>query len=111
KVQYRGQRKWYQHKPEPVIDSHDITLLWDTQVQTDRTVIANKPDIILKNKKQKHCLLIDVAIPSDYNLIQKVAEKKLKYKDLQIEIQRMWSMKTSVVPIVIGATGLTPKST
>jgi hypothetical protein len=35
------------------------------------------------------CLLIDVAIPSDRNILQKEAEKKLKYKYLSTEIQRM----------------------
>jgi hypothetical protein len=40
--------------------------------------LANRPDIIVKNKKDKTYLLIDVAIPSDKNVIQKEAEKKLK---------------------------------
>jgi hypothetical protein len=40
--------------------------------------LANRPDIIIQNKKDKTCLLIDVAIPSDKNVIQKEAEKKLK---------------------------------
>jgi hypothetical protein len=37
-------------------------------------------------------MLIDVAIPEDRNVIKKVAEKLLKYKDLIIEIQRMWNV-------------------
>ena len=41
-------------------------------------IIANRPDII-KNKKEKTCTLIDVAIPADRNVVQKEAEKKLKY--------------------------------
>jgi hypothetical protein len=41
-------------------------------------VLANRPDIIIRNKKDKTCLLIDVAIPSDKNVIQNEAEKKLK---------------------------------
>uniref|UniRef100_A0A8D8ZI32 Uncharacterized protein n=1 Tax=Cacopsylla melanoneura TaxID=428564 RepID=A0A8D8ZI32_9HEMI len=98
--------KWYQHTPEPVINTPEVTIIWDTQVQTDRAIKANKPDIIIKDKKQKKCLLIDVAVPSDYNITQKEAEKSLKYKDLQIETQRLWNMKTTVVPVVIGATGL-----
>jgi hypothetical protein len=37
-------------------------------------------------------MLIDVAVPGDRNVIQKEAEKILKYKDLTIEIQRMWNV-------------------
>jgi hypothetical protein len=72
--------------------------------------LANRPDIIIKNKKDKTCLLIDVATPSDKNVIQKEAEKKLKYENLSIEIQRMWNMKCFVVPVIIGATGIVSKS-
>jgi hypothetical protein len=43
--------------------------------------LANRHDIIIKTK-DKTCLLIDVAIPSDKNIKQKKAEKKLKYKNL-----------------------------
>jgi hypothetical protein len=71
--------------------------------------LANRPDIIVKNK-DKTCLLIDVAIPSDKNVIQKEAEKKLKYKNLNIEIQRMWNMKCFVIPVIIEATGIVSKS-
>jgi len=38
------------------------------------------------------CILIDVAISGDRNVIKKEAEKILKYKDLTIEIQRMWNV-------------------
>jgi hypothetical protein len=55
--------------------------------------------------KDKICLLIDVAVPSDRNVIQKESEKKLKYKNLSIEIQRMWNMKCFIIPVIIGATG------
>jgi transcriptional antiterminator len=38
-------------------------------------------------------MLIDVAISGDRNVIKKEAEKILKYKDLTIELQRMWNVK------------------
>jgi hypothetical protein len=50
-------------------------------------------------------MLIDVAIPGDRNVIKKEAEKILRYKDLTIEIQRMWNVKANVIPVLIGATG------
>jgi len=55
-------------------------------------------------------MLIDVAIPGDRNVIKKEDEKILKYKDLTIEIQRMWNEKTRVIPVIIGATGTSSKS-
>jgi hypothetical protein len=38
------------------------------------------------------------------------AENILKYKDLTIEIQRIWNVKTKVIPVIIGATGTISKS-
>jgi hypothetical protein len=64
---------WYSHIPKPVTEHEDVTVLWNQGIQTDREVMANMPDIIVKNKKDKTCLLIDVAIPSDKNVIQKEA--------------------------------------
>ena len=50
-----------------------------------------------------------MSVPSDANITTKEFEKKSKYKNLEIEIQRMWQMKTKVVPIVVGALGTVTK--
>jgi len=55
-------------------------------------------------------MLMGVAISGDRNVIKKEAEKILKYKELRIEIQRMWNVKTKVIPVIIGATGTVSKS-
>ena len=55
-------------------------------------------------------MLIDVAISGDRNVIKKEAEKILNYKELTIEIQRKWKVKTSVIPVIIRATGTISKS-
>jgi hypothetical protein len=75
---------WHSHTPKPVCQHEDVTVLWNQGIQTDRDVLANRPDIIIKNKKDKICLLIDAAIPSDRNVIQEESENKLKYKNLSI---------------------------
>jgi len=94
-----------------VCEEGDITVLWNQAVHTDREVTANRPDIIIKNKKEKTRTLIDVAIPTDRNVVQKEAEKKLKYKSLGIEVQRMWNLKCTIIPlIIIGATGIVTRN-
>jgi len=55
-------------------------------------------------------MLIDVAISGDRNVIKKESEKILKYKDLTIEIQRMWNVRTKLIPVIIGTTGTISKS-
>ena len=72
------------HMPKPAYEEGDVTVLWNQAVHNDRKVRANRPDIIIKNKKEKTCTLIDVAIPAGRNVVQKEAEEKLKYKSLCI---------------------------
>jgi len=55
-------------------------------------------------------MLIDVANSGDRNVIKKEFEKILKYNDLTIEIQRMWNVKTKVIPVIIGVIGTISKS-
>jgi hypothetical protein len=100
-------KHWYEHAPKSVETGQggSVTILWNQQVQTDRTIPNNKPDIIIRDNEKRTCRLIDVAISGDRNVIKKEAEKILKYKDLTIEIQRMWNEKTKVIPVIIGATG------
>jgi len=102
----------YEHVPKSVETSQGgkVTILWNQQVQTDSTIPNNKPDIIISGNEKGTCMLIDVAISGDRNVIKKEAEKILKYEDLTIEIQRMWNVKTKVIPVIIGATGTISKS-
>jgi len=63
-----------------------VTILWNQQVQTDRTIPNNKPDIIIRDNEKGTCMLINVAISGDRNVIKRETEKFLKYKDLKIEV-------------------------
>jgi hypothetical protein len=68
---------WYSHVPKPVCQHEDITVLWNQGRQTDREVLANRTDIIIKNMKDKICLLIYVSVPTARNVIQE-SKNKLK---------------------------------
>ena len=66
----------------------------------------NRPD---KDKKERRCMLIDIAVPSQSNTSAKFTEKFSNYKDLEIKVNRMWSMKTETKPVAFEALGLTKK--
>jgi hypothetical protein len=63
------------HTPELLSDHEDVTVLWNQGVHTEREVTENRPDITIKNKKEKTCILIDVAMQADRNVTQKEAER------------------------------------
>jgi hypothetical protein len=67
----------------------------------NRKVLANMTDIISNQKHEKVFFLMDVALPSDGNVIEKETKKKLKYKNLSIKIQRMWNMKFLVMSVTL----------
>ena len=101
--------RWYRHEPEGAIENDRAKILWDFMVQCDIQIEHRKPDIIVIDKKDKMCKIIDVACPGDHNLVEKRNEKMNRYADLRLEIARMWNIKTIVVPIIIGALGSIPK--
>ena len=70
------------------------------RIDTDRTTAANRQDIMLKNKKDKTYLLINMTCTLDTNTSVKTTEKLTKYKDLEIEVERIWGLKTTV-PVVM----------
>jgi hypothetical protein len=102
--------RWYTHPPKPLYEPEDVIVLWTQGVHTGREFTANRPYVIIKSKKEKICTLIDVAIPADRNVAQKEAEKKLKYKSLCTDIQRIWNMKCMIIPVIVGATGIVTRS-
>ena len=46
-------KKWYMHKPAPVLENDAHKLLWDFDKQTDPSISARRPDLIIINKKKK----------------------------------------------------------
>ena len=101
---------WYEHQPKGVVEIDSAKILWDFNLQTDNEIQARRPDIVIHDKSNKICFIIDVAIPVEVRVHQKEVEKIEKYNDLRRELQRLWKFKTKVVPIVIDALGTVTKS-
>ena len=89
---------WYELLLKSVETSPEgkVTILWNQQVQNGRTTPNNKPDIIIRDNEKGTCMLIDVAISGDRNVVKKEAKKILKYTNFTIVTQPMWTVKTKV---------------
>ena len=92
--------------PEKVCENEKVKILWDFYLQTDRKVLANKPDIVVVNKQDRQAWIIDVAIPFDRNIKDKEWEKIDKYQPLSEELKRTWKLRNvQIIPVVIGGLG------
>jgi hypothetical protein len=96
--------------PKPVYEEGDVTVLWNQAVHTDREVRANRPDIIIIKQKRENMHTDRCVNTGRQTRRSKEAEKRLKYKSLCIEIQRMWNLKCTIIPVIIGATGMVTRS-
>ena len=98
------------HNPASVQENDTHKLLWGFGVQTDHLISARRPDLIIINKKKKRiCKIVDFAVPADHRIKLKECEKKNKYQDLSRELKKLWNMKVTIIPIVIGAFGTVTK--
>ena len=80
--------------------------MWDLAVENCEGILANCPDIIIWRKVERTAQLIDVTVPMDMNVVSKYAEKLIKYRAIEISVQKSWNLlKVRVVPIVVGALG------
>ena len=52
-----------------------------------------------------------MSVPSDSNISAKEFQKRRKYKDMEIEIAKMWKIKTKTIPVIAGALGMIKKGT
>ena len=96
------------HEPLQSITWKGVHVLWDMPIITDKKIKCNRPDILVHDTNTRTCTIIDVAVPSCINVVSKTAEKLCKYKDLEIEIQKLWNLReTRTIPIIVGALGTT----
>ena len=102
--------KCYEHQPDGVLETSDVKILWDFNIQTDNEIQARRPDIVVVKKKERKCFIIDVAVPGDVRIAETETEKIEKYDELKREVERLWKVKAKVIPIVLGALGTVTRS-
>ena len=77
-------------------------------VRTDHEIEARRLDLLIIDKSEKNCQIIDVAISEDGRVRAKEDEKVEKYQDLAREVRKMWGVRTKVIPIAVGVLGTIP---
>ena len=110
KFEFDHANKWYMHNPAPVLENSTHKLLCDFVIQTDHLISARRPDLIIINNKKKICKIVNFAVPADHRIKLKECAKRDKYLDLPREFKKkIWNMKVTIIPIVIGAFGTVTK--
>ena len=71
-----------------------MKILWGGMIQCDREIKAKKPDIVLVNKNEKSCAIIDIAILGDIRVSKKVKEKIERNQQLKRESKERATLET-----------------
>ena len=75
------------------------------------TTTHNKPDLIVWRKTTKKCVVVDICVPLDQNVKTNEKVKEDRYVPLTVSLKRLYQeYEYSVIPVVLGATGLVTKS-
>ena len=97
--------KWYEPDSESVLENEDYKILWDFSIQTDHVIEARRPDLVVVDKKDRSCKIIDFAVPGDSRIEEKAKDKTEKYQDLGRDLQKIWNVKVKIIPLVVGSLG------
>ena len=85
----------YDHVPNSVLENEDCKMLWDFSVRTDHEIEAKRPDL-LEQLPNYRC----------GSARRWKGESKRQRKSR--EIQKMWGVRTKMIPIVVQALGTIP---
>ncbi|XP_068243633.1 uncharacterized protein [Palaemon carinicauda] len=105
-------KKAWEHEPDPATSKRTITIFY--KINPTRRYIEEgviKPDIVIWNKEEKAAKIIDVTVPSDFDLNRAKRQKITKYKELKNDLKNTWELKEiGIIPVVVEATGLVKKN-
>ena len=61
---------------ESMLENEMHKILWDFELQVDHQISARKADLVIVNKKQRTCWIVDFAIPADHKVKLKEGKKR-----------------------------------
>ena len=98
-------------EPQTVTRIKNTEIWWDKKVMTQKKIKHDRPDIIIWDKENKHCKIVDVSVLLNTNVKLREQMKRDYYIDLIDQLQRIYpTYKYAVIPVIIGALGIVPKT-
>ena len=77
------------HNPESVLENDMHKLLCDFEIQSDHLISARRPDLIIINKKETTCRIVDFTVPADHRVKRKDYKKRDKCLYLARELKKI----------------------
>ena len=100
------------HNPQFVIENETSLEFLDTNGSSNlgQTIIRNdSQQQDQKQKKKRTCRIVNFAVLADYRVKLKKGKKIDKYLDFVRELKKLWNMRVTVIPVVVGTHGTIPK--
>ena len=72
KCNFEAGDKWHEYEPEHVLENEGYKILWHFSIQTDHVIEAQRPDLVVVDKKERSCKIIDFAFPGDSKIEEKI---------------------------------------
>ena len=95
-------------QPHSILGNETHNILKDFEIQTDHLITTRRADLELVNKNKKTSYIVNFIFPADHRIKSKSVEND-RNLDLARELKKLWNMKMTVTPIVIGALGTIPE--
>ena len=76
---------------------------------TDHIIEARRPNLVVVDKKERSCKIIEFPVPRDIRIEEKEKDKIEKYQELGRELQKKWNVTVKIIPLVVGSQSAIPK--
>ena len=78
--------KWYKHNPKSALENVTLKILGDFEVQTERTILVRRPDLVWINYRKINCHHVYFTVPAD----QSVKIRKSKHLSKYLDLSKSW---------------------
>ena len=96
------------HNPASVRENDTQKHLWEFGHRNGSPNLSQKTRPYNNQQKKRTRKFVNFVVPAYHKIKLKESEKKDKYLYLARELKKLWNMKVTIIPIVIGALGKLP---